>query len=272
MRKLLLLIPLIVCCFSTVFVIANKNDAIGDYPFTDISASISDEEADKIKRTLSACADIMHFDYNDYDYDRLFKYVLYTHKNFQILTDIPSNTSNSSSMPHHNVTIASGEYIDYIMTDIFRISPQKPQMEELLSRGFCYNNGYYYYIGGFDIYFATEINSLKRIYNMGNGIFYVVFSDVYRENDLATNETSFAVLQKNTSGNYSLLRIGMGEKLLSADEVKKYTPIEMFNDIDWKLDGEPRYDTAEKIDILFPVLALIIFSAIVAVAIAIKHK
>lgn len=102
--------------------------------------------------------------------------MLYTHKNFQILTDIPADTGNSSNLGYNNVTLVNSDYIDYIMTRVFRITPEKPPVNELLERGFCYNDGYYYYIGGFGVYFATKIVDIKGVYDIGGWCYICWFS------------------------------------------------------------------------------------------------
>ena len=77
--------------FNTVFAMPTKtnDEIIADYPFTNRVNELSVSEKQEITKTLTACADVMRFNIRNYNYDKLFKYVLYTHKNFQILTDIP---------------------------------------------------------------------------------------------------------------------------------------------------------------------------------------
>ena len=129
----------------------DNDEIIADYPFRNRVNELSVSEKQEITKTLTACADVMRFNIRNYNYDKLFKYVLYTHKNFQILTDIPADTGNSSNLGYNNVKLVNSDYIDYIMTRVFRITPEKTPVNELLERGFCYNDGYYYYIGGFGI-------------------------------------------------------------------------------------------------------------------------
>ncbi len=239
-----------------------KQETISQYSFVNKLNSISAEELDSIKTTLSACADIMRFDIKNYNYDTLFKYVLYTHKNFQVLTDIPNNSSSSSSLGYNNVSIVSSDYIDYIMEKVFRITPEKPPVNNLLSRGFCYSDGYYYYTGGFDIYFATEILDLAGVYDIGGGVTFVVFSDVYYEGNTATPEYSFAILQKSSDG-YSLLRLGMGENLPSQEEVRRYSPFSTYGNVSWNnaTDGDTKKPNTSRL--VLPVLLLIISVGIV---------
>lgn len=255
---------------KNVFLFLNelKQDTIAKYPFENKTDTISAEDAQDIKAFLSACADIMSFDINNYDYDKLFKYVLYTHKNFQILTDIPSESGRSSSFGYNNVSIVSSNYIDTIMQNVFRLTPEKPPVNSLLSRGFCYNDGYYYYTGGFDTYFATDILDLIGVYDIDEVNIFVVFSDIYYENNTEMPEYSFAVLQKADSG-YSLLRLGMGENLPSYEELKNYsknqiTPTLVPEDTKTAHNGLPMY-------VLFSIISVGIIGFILGLSALIRQ-
>lgn len=260
MKKILFFIPILTLMFNTVFAMPTKtnDEIIADYPFTNRVNELSVSEKQEITKTLTACADVMRFNIRNYNYDKLFKYVLYTHKNFQILTDIPADTGNSSNLGYNNVTLVNSDYIDYIMTRIFRITPEKPPVNELLERGFCYNDGYYYYIGGFGVYFATEITDIKGVYDIGGGVTFVVFSDIYYEGNTRTPEYSFAILQ-NTENGYSLMRLGMGEDLPTSDEVRLYSPFKTYNDMNWNINNvDNNNDDFVKSYISIPILLLVI--------------
>lgn len=260
MKKILFFIPILTLMFNTVFAMPTKtnDEIIADYPFTNRVNELSVSEKQEITKTLTACADVMRFNIRNYDYDKLFKYVLYTHKNFQILTDIPADTGNSSNLGYNNVTLVNSDYIDYIMTRVFRITPEKPPVNELLERGFCYNDGYYYYIGGFGVYFATKIVDIKGVYDIGGGVTFVVFSDIYYEGDTRTPEYSFAILQ-NTENGYSLMRLGMGEDLPTSDEVRLYSPFKTYNEMNWNINNvDNNNDDFVKSYISIPILLLVI--------------
>lgn len=260
MKKILFFIPILTLMFNTVFAMPTKtnDEIIADYPFTNRVNELSISEKQEITKTLTACADVMRFNIRNYDYDKLFKYVLYTHKNFQILTDIPADTGNSSNLGYNNVKLVNSDYIDYIMTRIFRITPEKPPVNELLERGFCYNDGYYYYNGGFGVYFATEIADIKGVYDIGGGVTFVVFSDIYYEGNTRTPEYSFAILQ-NTENGYSLLRLGMGEDLPTSDEVRLYSPFKTYNEMNWNINNvDNNNDDFVKSYISIPILLLVI--------------
>lgn len=260
MKKILFFIPILTLMFNTVFAMPTKtnDEIIADYPFRNRVNELSVSEKQEITKILTACADVMRFNIRNYDYDKLFKYVLYTHKNFQILTDIPADTGNSSNLGYNNVTLVNSDYIDYIMTRVFRITPEKPPVNELLERGFCYNDGYYYYIGGFGIYFATEIVDIKGVYDIGGGVTFVVFGDIYYEGYTRTPEYSFAILQ-NTENGYSLMRLGMGENLPTSDEVRLYSPFKTYNEMNWNINNvDNNNDDFVKSYISIPILLLVI--------------
>ena len=261
MKKILFFIPILTLMFNTVFAMPTKtnDEIIADYPFRNRVNELSVSEKQEITKILTACADVMRFNIRNYDYDKLFKYVLYTHKNFQILTDIPADTGNSSNLGYNNVKLVNSDYIDYIMTRVFRITPEKPPVNELLERGFCYNDGYYYYIGGFGIYFATEIVDIKGVYDIGGGVTFVIFSDIYYEGDTRTPEYSFAILQ-NTENGYSLMRLGMGEDLPTSDEVQLYSPFKTYNEMNWNINNVDNNndDDFVKSYISIPILLLVI--------------
>lgn len=261
MKKILFFIPILTLMFNTVFAMPTKtnDEIIADYPFTNRVNELSVSEKQEITKTLTACADVMRFNIRNYNYDKLFKYVLYTHKNFQILTDIPADTGNSSNLGYNNVKLVNSDYIDYIMTRVFRITPEKPPVNELLERGFCYNDGYYYYIGGFGVYFATKIVDIKGVYDIGGGVIFVVFGDIYYEGDTRTPEYSFAILQ-NTENGYSLMRLGMGENLPTSDEVRLYSPFKTYNEMNWNINNVDNNNDVDfvKSYISIPILLLVI--------------
>lgn len=260
MKKILFFIPILTLMFNTVFAMPTKtnDEIIADYPFRNRVNELSVSEKQEITKILTACADVMRFNIRNYNYDKLFKYVLYTHKNFQILTDIPADTGNSSNLGYNNVKLVNSDYIDYIMTRVFRITPEKPPVNELLERGFCYNDGYYYYIGGFGVYFATKIVDIKGIYDIGGGVTFVVFNDIYYEGDTRTPEYSFAILQ-NTENGYSLMRLGMGEDLPTSDEVRLYSPFKTYNEMNWNINNVDNNDVDfVKSYISIPILLLVI--------------
>lgn len=247
-------------CLNTL-----KQKTISEYPFENILSALAETEITAIKTTLSACADLMTFDINNYDYDTIFKYVLFTHQNFKILTDLDPMTGSSSSLGYNNVSLVSSEFIDYVMENVLHITPEKPPVNNLMTRGFCYSGGYYYYNVSFDVFFSTSVQELIGVYDLSGGNIFVVFTDIYTEGDTKTNEYSFAVLSNNGE-RYSLLRLGMGEALPSADEVRKY----VFPEGDTKTDdGDTKINEVSNRLMLLG-LILIIAGGIVGFILAVR--
>ena len=177
-----------------------------------------------VRATVAACADIAEFDIKDYDYDKIFRYALYTHENFRVLTDIDPKEGESSSFGYNKISLVSGEFMDYVMENVLGITPEKPPISDLTERGFCFNNGYYLYTGGFNTYFSTEITGIDSAEHLGGGVFLVNFSDVYTEGNTRTAEKSYAVLLEREDGTYTLLRLGMGQSPPDRETLMSYVP------------------------------------------------
>lgn len=197
-----------------------KHERIEQYSFLNCINTISDTEKQNMLAIVKACADIMDFDINNYDYDTLIKYILCTNQNFKILTDIDPEYIPDSG----GTSIVSAKYIDYIIQTVFNISPTHPPINAFISRGFYTDNGYYYYKNIFNTFYATDIIDMEAVYDLGGGIFYTIFTDIYRQGDISFPEYSYAILKKTQSGSYNLLKLGMGRKLLSEHELLELTP------------------------------------------------
>lgn len=219
---------------------------------------MSDSEKENIRLILSACADIMRFDRGNYDFDTLMKYILCTHANFAVVSNLSPEASVSGTSAD-GISIVNGDYIDNIITNIFKLTPQHPPVNALVERGYCYSNGLYYYKNIFNAFFHTQIQDITEIYSLGGGIYYVVFNDIYYENDTVSNEQSFAVIQKNDSLPYSLIRLGMGEKLLTQTEIIAYTPQKTYQSPRW--EAAPDYIPSRRLSM--PTLIIVIASSIV---------
>lgn len=198
------------------FLNAMKTEKINSYPFMNKVNTIDSLLYDGIKRFLLSCSDLTSFDINNYDYDRIFKYVLFTHRNFMPFTQINPHTDESDTVKRVNA-----EFIDFIMYNILNISPEHPPSTDLVKRGFCYSDGMYLYKGGFNADYKTEILDIEATHDLGGGVYHIIFSDIYTENGIEIPEYSYAVV--DTSKNpYTLLRIGMGQTFLRSDQVRDY--------------------------------------------------
>ena len=80
----------------------------------------------------------------------------------------------------------------------------------------------------FNIEFATEIRDIIAVNRLGGGVYYVVFYDVYTRGGKRFEEYSFAVVREN-GDRLRLLRLGMGEPLLSDKEIAVYAPLGLRN-------------------------------------------
>lgn len=196
---------------------------------------ISEEERENILALLSACADIMKYDSRNYDYDTLMKYLLCTHQNFAGLIGMDPQSAQAQDIPgFEDISIVSGDYIDNILTTVFKIEPEHPSINELINRGYCYSGGLYYYKNIFSVDFHTDIHDLNAVYYLGGNIYYVIFTDTYYENGTSTPEYSFAIIRTSDTLPYSLIRIGMGENLLSESEAVQYSPQKTYEQPNWK--------------------------------------
>jgi hypothetical protein len=211
-----------------------KLSKINSSKLTNRVSVISSSERENILSLLAACADVMNFDKKSYDYDRLMKYILATHKNFAELIGFGSNSSSAeNALGVDNISMVSSDYIDCILTSVFGITPEHPPVNALVDKGYCYSNGIYYYKNIFNTYFYTDILDLTAVYELGGGVYYVIFSDIYFENNITIPEYSFAIIRKSAALPYSLIRIGMGENLLDENEILEYSPQQAFQNPNW---------------------------------------
>ncbi len=195
-----------------------KKKRIDGYKMPNMINTVSDGEKSGMMTVITACADVMEFDIRNYDYDTVMKYILCTNQNFKILTDIPSLYVPESG----GLSIVSTEYIDYITENVFGLAVEHPSVNLLARRGFCADSGYYYYKNNFS-YYATDILDAEGIYDLGDDMYYVVFSDIFRLESSAVPEYSYAVLKKN-NGSYRLIKLGMGRDLLFERELYELSP------------------------------------------------
>lgn len=201
------------------------------YRFTDVKNAMDSKDEQMLRFIISSCADIMSYDSKDYDFDTLMKYILNTHRNFiQLSLGDPGIYSSDSG---NGIRLVRQDFIDRIVTDIFGLEPQHPYVNELSERGFCVNNGYYYYMPAFNIYYSTELRDIKAVYDLGGGIYYTVFTDIYTEGSTSVPEYSFAVIKAENNG-LRLLRLGMGERLLSEAEAMEYSPQKSYTKFPWE--------------------------------------
>lgn len=220
---------------NPVNVIKQRNnlttERIENIPLREISLSETDRT--EILYLLKACADIYTFNSADYDLDNLTLSVLYTHRNFQLISDInPQSTENTL------LKMCNEQFIAQAMHKAFRITPPKPALNMLTQTGYCYNNGLYYYTGGYNGYFATDVKEIIKTYAIKDNSVYVIFKNAYTDSNTPVSiEYSSATVKKDSEG-YYLSSLQMGrlidnpQELISPDTLEassgiyiKYIPI-----------------------------------------------
>ncbi len=185
------------------------------------AVTVSSEDRAYIQKLISACADIYEYDSEATDSDTLMRKVLYTHKNFEKLTDVPLDSSEKNQA----LKLCSGEYISSVIYNAFRKEAPRPAVNMLTELGYCYNNGFYYYTGGYSSSFKTEVHDIIKIYSPVKNSFYVVFSDTYTEDDTSVLEYSLATLQKDRYGYYiTSLKMGDDFRDISDSEAQAAQP------------------------------------------------
>lgn len=194
-----------------------KLDKIKDYDFIDIKGSMEKSEETSLRNIIASAADIMYYDINDNNIDDIMVRVLNTCENFKELVPVSAGEFSGGE-----VGLVKVEYIDYIMTRLFGIEPPHPAVNELISRGYCTNNGYYNYTRAYNIPFSTEIRDIEAVYETEKGVYFVIFGDIYTENGVSIPEYSHMILQSSENG-YKILKIDMGGELPDEHTVMEYT-------------------------------------------------
>ncbi|MDD6484676.1 MAG: hypothetical protein PUF72_08910 [Clostridiales bacterium] len=198
-----------------------KKELLASYGLTDIKERLNPAKKQKIHDIISACADIMSYDFSDCNYDRLFTDILNTHDNFRILTDKDPNENLGADIGYGGIYRVSAGFIDEIADKYFGIIPEKPPVNALSERGFCYSDQTYYYTKKYKVPFSTDVGSFAAIYNMGYGVYYCVFEDIYREGEGIKPEYSYCFV-KDYGTHMRLMKIGMGQTPPDEYTAKKY--------------------------------------------------
>lgn len=147
---------------------------------------------------IKACVDIGDFDSISYDENDLMRRFFYTYRNFEILTDVPPYTVTSDK-----VRMCSTAFVKDAMYKAFRINPPTPDPSQLTELGYCENNGFYSFYGGYSEYFATDVKEILKIITLPDGSLYVIFSDTYQEgNNKPISEYSSMLIGYDNYGYY----------------------------------------------------------------------
>lgn len=162
------------------------------------SAYASHEENPKLIKLIKACVDIGDYTAENCDKDELMRRVLYTYRNFEIITDTEPFATQSDKLK-----MCRTDFVKDAVYQTFRIDAPEPSPDKLATLGYCENNGYYYFSGGYTGYFATDVDKIQRIIPLSDGSLYVIFTDYYREgNSEPTLEYSSMRIGQDKEGYY----------------------------------------------------------------------
>lgn len=188
-----------------------------NYPYERVY--LSQNENDSILLLLRASADIMNYDCHDYDIHKLTRYVLYTKNNFKVLGYQPVSENSSDTL----LKYCDVEFVDSVLYNVFRLSPEKPPADMLTKYYYYFSNGLYYYSGGFDTYFATDVIGISEVYKISDDTYYVIFPNMYTEGNTSPRLEFSSAIVSNDSLGYYIKRIDMNSEPLSADALSEYS-------------------------------------------------
>lgn len=174
-----------------------KAERINSLPLTEIT--LPEQDKAEIRKLLIACADIMDYSDTETDLNKLMLRILYAQDNFKYIVGREPAIIQVDTALH----MCDYSYIAEAAKKAFRVSAPKPTLSELSEYSYCYKNGYYYYKGGYDMYFATDVRDIVKTYQYGDSSYYIVFGNTYTENNKPESfEYSTAVVSKDKDGYY----------------------------------------------------------------------
>lgn len=164
--------------------------------FTSVYAS--HEENPELMKIIRACVDIGDYTAETCDKNELMRRFLYTYRNFEIITDTEPHATKSDKL-----LMCRTDFVKEALYRAFRIDAPTPLPEKLTELGYCVNNGYYYYSGGYTEYFATDVKDILKVIELDDNSIYVIFSDYYREgNNEPVLEYSSMLIGQDSDGYY----------------------------------------------------------------------
>ena len=190
---------------------------------TTVHADIKDDT--QMLHLIKACADIGDYDVENSDIDELMRRFLYTYRNFEIVSDIEPHAVQSGKL-----IMCNKDFVKDAFYKTFRLNAPEPAPDRLTDIGYCVNNGFYCFSGGYTEYFATDVKEITRVIPLNDNSVYVIFSDYYRS---GTNEPVFEyssmIIGKDSEG-YFVKRIKMNDdfkdlhSLLNTEDVSQSAP------------------------------------------------
>lgn len=183
-----------------------KSRRVASYPLP--RAEISDTVYNELLYLIKASADIMEYKSDNFNIDVLMRHVLYTHQNFTLLSSIQPTIKKSG-----DIMMCSSEFIDDVLYKAFRLNAEKPPVNMLTELNYCYNNGFYYYVGGYDTYFATDVKEITDVFKLPDNTLLIIFNNTYTEgSNPPIPEYSYATAEYDSNG-YYITELSMGGNL-----------------------------------------------------------
>ena len=161
-------------------------------------SSLSKNDKAELLTLIKCCADIEDYDRDNYDMDKLMRNVLYTHRNFILLSPFQPDEKTINS----SLKMCSERFIADSIYKAFRLEAKHPDEHELSATGYCEANGYYYYYGGYTRFFATDVHSIANTFYTSDGSLYIIFSNSYYNGISETDEYSTATARRDGDGWY----------------------------------------------------------------------
>ena len=161
-------------------------------------SSLSKSDKAELLTLIKCCADIKDYDRNNYDMDKLMRDVLYTHRNFMLLSSFHPEDRTING----DLKMCSERFISDSMQKAFRLDAKRPDEHQLSDIGYCNANGYYYYYGGYTRYFATDVHSIANTFYTPDGSLYIIFSNSFNDGIVKKDEYSTATAKHDYNGWY----------------------------------------------------------------------
>lgn len=170
--------------------------------FNTVYAESTDDP--KLMSLIKACVDIGEYDRENFDENDLMRRVLYTYRNFQIITDVEPYPTQTDDLK-----MCRTDFVKDVLHRAFRLDAPAPPPDKLTELGYCQNDGYYYFSGGYTEYFATDVKDIYKIIQLQDGTLYVIFTDYYFEgnNDKKLEYSSMRI--GHDADGYYVLSINM---------------------------------------------------------------
>lgn len=171
-----------------------------------ITAHAKTEESPEIMNIIKASVDIGDYSAETCDTDTLMLRFLYTYRNFEIITNKEPYPTESGKLK-----MCRSDFVKDAIYRTFRIDAPTPGPEKLTTLGYCENNGYYYYWGGYTKYFSTDVKDILKIIELSDGSIYVIFSNYYREGENSPILEYSSMRLSHDKDGYYVLSIEMDE-------------------------------------------------------------